>query len=238
MAMGEGWQAVTQVVGTITIAGLALWACSLALQRTIARYAEFRVRRMDERRSGEVQVEQSRRWMEGHRSREQAVTHMLSKRFADALPHFDAAIAAGHADAETLGHRAQCLHALGFSLDAIDDLNQSIALEPNDSNSYFLRSLSKSAVGDLEGAVADLELAVRVATVANEFQRSHDAGARELGHASASEMFAARLPIARMQVEANQKDERFRAEHPELPFRKTLAETRRSNARRRAPLPA
>ena len=88
--------------------------------------------------------------------------HYGEKRTQDALNCFDSAVACGYEDATLFSSRGSCLQTLKWHLDAIDDFNRAIALEPKDSNGYFMRSISKSATGDLHGSVSDLQEAIRV----------------------------------------------------------------------------
>ncbi len=93
--------------------------------------------------------------------------------FQEALGQFDLAIANGFEeemkfqDGEIYIWRAGCLQMLNFHLDAIDDFDRGILISPGNGERHFQRSVSKGAVGDFAGAVADLEEAVRLDSANN-----------------------------------------------------------------------
>src|SRR5947209_3017128 len=97
--------------------------------------------------------EGAERYLEGRRHRE-------GKRWPEALNCLDVAIERGFDRDDIFVSRAACLQALGFDLDAIDDFNKAIALEPDDCNLYFMRGLSLREVCRYRDADEDFRTAV------------------------------------------------------------------------------
>jgi len=63
-----------------------------------------------------------------------------------------------------------CLQALGFHLDAIDDFDKAIDMDPDDCNLYFMRAMSMRGAGRYEDADEDFRRAIalsKVKSVAN-----------------------------------------------------------------------
>lgn len=130
--------------------------------------------------------------LDGIKALEKGKKHFTEKQNRSALDWFDKAIEYG-VEHEVYGLRAMCLQALDFHLDAIDDFNKAILLSPDDCNLYYMRSISKSAIGDVDGCVADLEEAVRLSKADNEMNRSYDIGAKEQGWNSVTDIYNASL---------------------------------------------
>ena len=150
-----------------------------------------------------------------------------------ALRCFDTAIDSGFEDADAYGMRGECLQSLKFHLDAIDDFTKAIELDPEDSNTYFQRSISKGAVGDLHGCVDDLNEAIRLAGIDSASTRSHNALARENGSKEGVVvMYRTRMLRANLDLEHQVSDER-RLHGPAASFGPDLVTKRKSEARRR-----
>ena len=129
--------------------------------------------------------------------------------------------------------RGGCLQSLKFDLDAIDDFTKAIELDPEDSNYYFMRSISKGAVGDLHGRVDDLKEAIRLAGIDSASTRSHNAYAREKGYTDGvAGMYRMEMLYANLDIERQVSDER-RLQAPAASFGPDLVTKRQSQARRR-----
>jgi hypothetical protein len=84
-------------------------------------------------------------------------------------------------------------------LDAIDDFTKAISLEPEDCNNYFERSNCKGAVCDFEGAIADLEEAIRLSKLNNAVNKEYDRLAKAMGQRNGvTAMYEARLAGERL----------------------------------------
>jgi tetratricopeptide (TPR) repeat protein len=128
----------------------------------------------------EDSTEDNHRWLEGNNAYEAGKKHYSAKQFQNALECFDKAIECGF-DLDVYSLRADCLQACGFDLDAIEDFTAAISLHPEDCNLYHSRALSRGATGDIDGAVTDLQEAVRLSKVDSALNRSYRAGAIEMG---------------------------------------------------------
>jgi tetratricopeptide (TPR) repeat protein len=129
------------------------------------------------------------RWREGLEACKEGETLLFreKKKEREALPYFDRAIECGYDGVRDVhGSRGLCLQGLGFHLDAIDDFGKAIAARPEDANWYFLRSLSRSHIGDFDGAIADMEEAVRLSKADNENNDYWNNYAKETGWPSAT----------------------------------------------------
>jgi tetratricopeptide (TPR) repeat protein len=179
--------------------------------------------------------EDRNRWREGAAAYEQGMALAAAGQDEDALRCFDAALSCGYDHCGlAFGMRGCCLQALGYDLDAIDDFEKAIAADPHDSNLYYMRSLSKSATGDLHGCLADLQEAIRVVMLHPGANKAHDAHARELGHTGGIvAVYKQWVLRAQLDLEEQEFDERRRRECPGRPFGPDLATRRRLEARRR-----
>ena len=121
-------------------------------------------------------------WREGYRAFERGKDLYFQNEAQQALHYFDTAIDSGFEGADVYGMRGGCLQLLQFDLDAIDDFTKAIEFDSEDSNNYFMRSISKGAVGDLHGRIDDLNEAIRLAGIDSASTRSHNAYARENGY--------------------------------------------------------
>lgn len=145
----------------------------------------------------------------------------------------DIAIDSGFEGADVNGMRGGCLQSLKFDLDAIDDFTKAIESDPEDSNNYFMRSISKGAVGDLHGRVDDLNEAIRLAGIDSASTRSHNAYAREKGYTDGvAGMYRMEIMHANLDIERQASDER-RLQGSAASLGPDLVTKRRSQARRR-----
>lgn len=132
-----------------------------------------------------------------------------SRQTTEALLYLDKAFEFGFeenfpSDASTLYDlRAACLQELEFHYDAIADFDRSISLEPNDCNKFFSRSISKGAVLDFEGEIADLEKAIQLSKIDNALNREYNDEALKQGYKNgAAEMFKMRFIMAKMNLDS------------------------------------
>lgn len=155
------------------------------------------------------------------------------ERLQKALDFFDTAIDCGFEDEGVYADRGICLQQLGFDLDAIDDFDKAIASEQEDSNLYFMRSWSRSAVGDLPGHVSDLQTAIRVAAIDNAANRSHNAHACETGYTNCADVYRFHLEMAALDLKLQAIEENVRRNHPDLHLGPDRWSQRRAEAKRR-----
>ena len=124
------------------------------------------------------------------------------RRMQEALDCFDEAIDCGYVDdADVYSMRGGCLQSLNFDLDAIGDFDRAIALEPENSVTFFQRSLSKGSTRDFCGRVSDLQEAIRLAGIDNAYTRSLDAHARETGYKNSADYYEMQMESAKLDLE-------------------------------------
>jgi tetratricopeptide (TPR) repeat protein len=186
-------------------------------------------------------TEAGKQWTEGYNAFQRGKqhylpggeTHSVVSRIQNALDCFDYSIASGFEDGGIYGTRGSCLQLLELHLDAIDDFNKAIPLEPEDCNLYYMRSVSKGATGDLHGRVADLKEAIRLSRIDNDVNKSFNLGAKKLGYESSAAMFKAELLGANLDLEQQEDDERMRSKCSGVDLGPDLVTRRRAGARRR-----
>jgi tetratricopeptide (TPR) repeat protein len=100
---------------------------------------------------------------------------------------------------------AFCLQELDYHYDAINHFDKSIAL--GDCNKYFSRSISKGAVLDYEGEIADLEKAIELSKIHTVINREYNEEARKQGYMNgAAGIFEVRLAMANITLDSEIKD--------------------------------
>ncbi len=97
--------------------------------------------------------------------------------------------------------RASCLQGLKYHYDAIEDFDKAIQLSPKDCNNYFTRSVSKGAVLDYEGQVADLEKAIELSRIKNDLNKVYDEKVKKNGHNGITGFLKLMLLNAKMDLE-------------------------------------
>ena len=178
-------------------------------------------------------TENEQLWQEGYTALERGKDLYFQNKVQQALHYFDTAIESGFEGAEVYGMRGGCLQSLQFDLDAIDDFTKAIEFDPEDSNNYFMRSISKGAVGDLHGRIDDLNEAIRLAGIDSASTRSHNAHARENGYKDGiAGMYRMEIMHANLDLERQASDER-RLQGPAASLGPDLVTKRKSKARRR-----
>lgn len=174
--------------------------------------------------------EANSQWLEGYNSFEKGKEFFLNRQMLEALHYFDLAVTNGYEN-NVYGFRATCLAQLGYDYDAIEDLNKEISSSPNDCNNYFLRSLSKSAILDYEGAIADMEKAIELSKGDNNLNKAYNDDAKKLGYSNgAIEMFQQYLISSKMDL-AFEMENRERIKNATSP--KWKAELQKMNDERR-----
>jgi tetratricopeptide (TPR) repeat protein len=174
------------------------------------------------------------KWLRGYNALEAGKKHYIEQRTEQALDCFDTAIECGLGDGEAFSLRGSCLQTLEWHLDAIDDFTRAIELERDDSNYYYMRSISRGAVGDLQGRVDDLNEAIRVAGIPNAANRSHNEHAKEKGYRNGvAGVYQMDLVRANLDIECQTSEESLLKGHAGANFGEDLVTRRRSQARRR-----
>jgi len=178
-------------------------------------------------------TENGQLWQEGAKALERGKDLYFQKEDPQALHYFDIAIDSGFEGADVYGMRGGCLQKLQFHLDAIDDFTKAIEFDHEDSNNYFMRSISKGAVGDLQGRIDDLNEAIRLAGIDSSSTRSYNAYARENGYKDGiAGMYSMQIMHANLEIEQQASDER-RLQGPTAYLGPDLVTKRQSQARRR-----
>lgn len=131
----------------------------------------------------------------------------FNKEKSEALLYFDKALELGFVDyfqnhaATFYALRASCLQEFEFHFEAINNFGKSIFFSQNDSNAFFSRSISKTAVLDYQGAISDLEKAIELSKTDDEQNKEYNNVAREQGcENGASDFYGARLLRAKMEL--------------------------------------
>lgn len=149
----------------------------------------------------------------------------FNRKTNEALSYFDKAFEYGFAESfpsdapKLYDLRAGCLQELDFHYDAISDFDKSISLSSNDCNKFFSRSVSKDAVLDFVGEIADLERAIELSKKNNELNREYNDEAQKQGYKNVAAMYQPRLVLARMNLDLEIKS-RERIENATTPTEK------------------
>lgn len=168
----------------------------------------------------------------GYEASEIGQCFYADRKLEEALRYFDTAISLGFQDENVYASRGSCLQSLGFDLDAIDDFCKAIEFDPFDSNFYFMRALSKGAIGDLDGQVDGLLEAIAVVGADSSANRSHDEWAREKRYEDVADMYRMRLRMANLDLDRQKSDER-RLRGSTASLGADLISRRRAKAKRR-----
>ena len=181
----------------------------------------------------EPRQDTDQKWREGSEAFLQGQRLHFARLPHEALPFLDKAISSGFEGADVYAYRGLCLQSLRFDFEAIDDFDKAIALEPGDSNLYFIRAHSKGASGDLKGQFADFLGAIQVSKIDNAANRSHNSHALESGHKGIEQIYEMALVSANLDLEQQAFDE-IRLRGPGASLGPDLASSRRSKTQRRA----
>lgn len=134
--------------------------------------------------------------MEWQQSINEAYKLYDQKRYAEALGYFDLVENSNcSADAyfDLYNERGNCIQALDYHLDAIDDFTKLIELLPSNANAYFMRSMSYLMLGEVGGAWRDTETAIQLSKICSEENSKADKRARGMGYDTATLFYELRL---------------------------------------------
>ncbi len=149
-------------------------------------------------------------WVEGFHAFKMGRVCFRDKDQQQALDCFDRAIACGFEGEGIYGLRASSLQALDFELDAIDDFSRAILLAPEETNLYFMRSLSRGVTCDLAGRVSDLQEAIRLSKIDSKYNDFWNNYAKETGWPSATAYYEAEYEMALEQARMYREVEIYR----------------------------
>lgn len=102
------------------------------------------------------------------------------------------------------------------NLDAIDDFTKAIALDHDDCNIYYLRAISREAVGDLEGVETDIKKAVLLSQRDSKLNRAYNDYAGGLGYTSVGDLYSWRLRGAKGRIEIARQMRKSDAERAQV----------------------
>jgi tetratricopeptide (TPR) repeat protein len=223
----QTWHTIDVATAAVLFLVWALMEVPLWLAKKRHNYSNFF------KKSATEPTESDHRWLKGYKAFKRGQDLYFQNEVQQALQYFDTAIDSGFEGADLYGMRGGCLQSLNFDLDAIDDFTKAIELDPEDSNNYFMRSISKGAVGDLHGRIDDLNEAIRLAGIDSSSTRSHNAFAREKGYKDGiAGMYRMQMMHAKLDIEQQASDER-RLQGPGASLGPDLVAKRQSEARRR-----
>ena len=110
----------------------------------------------------------------------EGLTHHQIEEIQKALGSFYRPIACGSED-NVYAVRGDCLQVCGLHAKAVRQYDIAIALRPEDCDLFFRRYVAKSAAGDIDGAIEDLQEAIRLSKVDNELNEKYRLAAKEIG---------------------------------------------------------
>lgn len=177
--------------------------------------------------------EANSRWIRGYSAFQKGEELYINNHVQQALEYFDQAIADGFTDTEVYTSRGSCLQLLNFDLDAIDDFTKAIARETKDCNLFYMRSVSRDAVGDFRGRVGDLQETIRLAGVPSRLNDAYNEAAQEQGWNQNVQRYMMELETANRQLEMQEMIERRLKDNPDIPIT-DLASRKRANCKRRS----
>lgn len=170
-----------------------------------------------------IPKEKEDKWIQGSEYFQTGKEFMTNKNDTEALRYFDKAIEYGFKD-DIYEHRGMCLQALGYDLDAIEDFNKAISTSNDDANLYFLRAISRSSVGDIEGSVEDFRKAVELSKIPNEINNSYNLTIKEKGYNSVTDFYKSYLLREEETLEEAIKESNMSEEQKENIWGKTNGE--------------
>jgi len=153
----------------------------LAILKFLSAFWEFIGKKSSTASEDKPQSHENAQWADGYKAFETAKGFYQEQHDQDAVIWFDKAIERGFENAEVFGLRGTCLQALDFNLDALEDFNRAISLDPADCNLYYLRSLSRGCTGDTDGALSDLREAIHLSKADTELNRTYSVAAKQTG---------------------------------------------------------
>lgn len=148
--------------------------------------------------TAQCESEKAQKFSDGFKAYLRGKELLEANQDAEALACFDKALENGYKEDKDLYiDRGIALQVLGWDLDAIDDFSKGIGIGSLDPNLYFMRGLSRSKVGDYEGALADLKQAIDVADKfrSTDTCKALDDYAREHGFQSNIQFYQGRIKL-------------------------------------------
>ena len=97
-----------------------------------------------------------------HDTRRRAEAHYQAGEWASALSEFDTLLAEGVRDGNLLHDRAVCIFQLGRQKEALQQLDEAVALEPDNPYRYSSRAWIRAALKDVDGAIEDYRKALEL----------------------------------------------------------------------------
>ena len=95
-------------------------------------------------------------------TRHRAEAHYQAGEWAPALSEFDTLLAEGVRDGDLLHDRAVCIFQLGRQKEALQQLDEAAALEPDNPYRYSSRAWIRAALKDVDGAIEDYRKALEL----------------------------------------------------------------------------
>lgn len=128
-------------------------------------------------------------------------TERQTQKTIAALELFDIAIEKGCDDMRAFRFRAICLRDLNYDLEAIEDLDKCIKMEPHMGSLYYDRAVTKQWIYDFEGSVADYEKAIELSKIANDDTRYWNEYAVKTGFDSATHKYELDLGFMKRDID-------------------------------------
>ena len=94
--------------------------------------------------------------------RRRAEAHYQAGEWAPALSEFDTLLSKGVRDGDLLHDRAVCIFQLGRKKEALQQLDEAVALEPDNPYRYSSRAWIRAALKDVDGAIEDYRKALEL----------------------------------------------------------------------------
>lgn len=116
-------------------------------------------------------------------------TERRKQKITACLEFLDKAIENGYDEVEAFSLRGTCLRDLNYDLDAIEDFDKCIELEPERADFYYNRALAKQYIYDLEGGLEDYKKAIEFSKLENGNTRFWNNYAKETGFESATHRY-------------------------------------------------
>lgn len=137
----------------------------------------------------------------------EGVICLRRREIGNALKFFDSSIENHYLQYQVFYHRAECLSSLGYYLESIEDYNKAVEINSFIANIFYGRHFAKTAVGDLVGALNDLQEAIRVSKINNDNSMYWNSYAKDTGYTSTTERYEYDLVNYNMLIELYQEQE-------------------------------
>ncbi|MCE1164579.1 MAG: hypothetical protein LWX07_04155 [Bacteroidetes bacterium] len=141
--------------------------------------------------------------IEAYKEYDKGLYFLKDNHYERALMCMDEAIKWGLNDFNAYSLRASCLQSLSRDTEALDDFDKAISLNQNDCNIFFQRSLSRTNLGDLEGAYSDLNTAIKLSKEKNETNTEYRNELMKQGYKNIDEFYS--LYLIRIELKLREK---------------------------------